>query len=70
MRSDRQVLLAVVVKRDAMICVLEELDVLLQVLQIELLLCLVEEGLVGLHSLKACRLLFKSQNLVLSLLHA
>lgn len=53
-----------------MICVLEELDVLLQVLQIELLLCLVEEGLVGLHSLKACRLLFKSQNLVLSLLHA
>ena len=53
-----------------MICVLEELDILLQVLQIELFLCFVEEGLVSLHSLKACRLLFKSQNLALSLLHA
>ena len=70
LRSDRQVLLAVVVKRDAMICVLEELNVLLQVLQIELFLCLVEEGLVGLYSLKACCLLFKIQNLTLSLLHA
>ena len=48
MRPNRQILLEIVVQRDAVIRVLEEFDVLLQVFQVELLLGFVEECSVSL----------------------
>ena len=53
-----------------MVRVLEQLDVLLQVLQIELLLSLEEQRLVGLGGFEARRLFLKSQDGRLSEVHA
>ena len=53
LRPDRQVLLKIVVESDAVVRILEELDILLKILQVQLLLSLEEERPVCLHSLKA-----------------
>ena len=70
MRTDRKVLLEVVVERDAVIDVLEELDVLLQVFQVQFLLRFVEKRPVSLVSFEPSSLLLESEDRLLGSLHA
>lgn len=69
LRSDREILLQVIIERYTMVNVLKKLDVLLQVLQVQLLLRFVEQRPISLVCLQSPCLLFNCQDGVLSCFH-
>ena len=67
---DWQVFLKIVVKSDAVVCIFEELDVLLKIFKVELLLRLEEKRPIGLHCFKALGFLVELQDSLFAGIHA